>query len=64
MHVFIRGKVRRRQVYLFAGLHFRAVWTLGLVEFRTKMCMVVLPFLPQPIKIQLRQGHLWTHEND
>ena len=28
------------------------------------MCVVVLPFLPQSIKIQLRQGHLWTHEND
>ena len=64
MHVFARGKIRRRQVDLFTGLHFGAVWTRSLVELRTKMCMVVLPFLPQSKKIQLRQGHLWTHEND
>src|SRR5262245_55961321 len=64
MHIFALGKIRRRQVYLFARLHSGAVWTLSLVEFRTKMCMGVLPFLPQAIKIQFRQGHLWTHKND
>ena len=64
MHIFGVGKIRRRQVYLFARLHSRAIRTLSLIEFRTKMCMRVLPFLPEPIKIQLRQGHFWTHKND
>jgi hypothetical protein len=46
MHIFALGKIRRRQVYLFARFNFGAVWTLGLIEFRTKMRMGVLPFLP------------------
>ena len=47
MHIFGVGKIRRRQVYLFARFHFGAVWTLSLVELRTKMRMGVLPLLPQ-----------------
>src|SRR5262245_43986656 len=64
MHVFLVRKIRRRQVYLFVRLHSGAVWTFVLVEFGTEMCMRVLPFLPQSIKIQFRQGHLRTHENN
>src|SRR6185436_17862575 len=47
-----------RQVQLFAPFDFGAVWTLVLVQFRTEMCMSIFPFLPQSIKIQLRQCHL------
>src|SRR4029077_4684568 len=42
---------------------FRTIWTVVLLHLGPEMRTVFI-FLPQPIKIKLRQRHFWAHQND